>query len=489
MAHAKIFLNEPDFLILDEPTNHLDLPSLVWVENFLRSFRGTILFVSHDKTLLNTLSTITLHLQSGKLVAYKGNYDNFLSERSLRIIHEQSTLSQLKKRREDLDHFVKKFGAKATKAKQAQARVKMIEKIKTEEENFQTTTIDKRKITFHLPEPEKSDRIIYKIEKGSIGYQKALSQGIDLQIERGQKVAIIGANGIGKSTLLKTIVNKVQPLRGSFDPGPRTVISYFAQDQLETLDSESSILDNLKQNSQLNEKEIRSLLASFLFQGDDIFKLVKVLSGGEKSRVGLACILSQKSNFHIYDEPTNHLDMKSSESLIDSIKLYQGTVLFVSHDRELINKVCTHVFAMLPDGRSQLFEGNLEDYVRLSSLSGFPNVLELSHSLDQKPADKTTKVLDEQDEHLNFKSLKKRRNQLTHKISKLEKEIDNTKDKITKLEDQMTLTDHSDFKKHQDLHNHQTSLQSQLDIDENEWLGLHDELEKIEGFLQDLGRS
>ena len=484
---AKLFIRNPDFLILDEPTNHLDLPSLVWVENYLKNFSGTLLFVSHDKTLLNRLATLTLHLHQGTLVAYKGNYNKFLEASTLRRDQEAAARAQLQRRKDELESFVKRFGAKATKAKQAQSRVKMIARLEKEEDQIPEQTTE-TKLSFSLPNPEKSDRILFKVEEGAIGYSKPLSIGINLQIERGHKIAVIGANGIGKSTLLKTIVGKVKALEGLFDKSNRTLISYFAQDQLETLEPELSIFDNIQGNSDWGQKDIRGLLGSFLFSGDDVFKKVKVLSGGEKSRVGLANVLSRKSNLLLLDEPTNHLDMKSAESLITALNDYKGTMIFVSHDRELIDQVCSHIFAMLPDGRSMLFEGSLEDYKKLASIAGFPNVLdplsEEESSEENALATKTVNI-----NQSDFKELKRKRSRLEKDNVKLEKSIENLKEKISKIEESMSQLDPNDYTAINQKHQEQLELKSRMEDEELEWLESCEELEKIVSRLDAMGRQ
>ncbi len=306
---AKVFLNDPDFLVLDEPTNHLDLPSLIWVEKFLQSFTGTLLFVSHDRALLNRLSTITLHLFNGKFTPYKGNFDSFLEQRAQRLELETAAYERHKKRADEIQRFVDRFKAKASKAKQAQSRMKMLERMKEVEGSFDIDdSIDE--ISFTLPKVTQSGKEVLKVEKMSIGYQAVLSKHIELNVLRGQKIAIIGPNGIGKSTFLKTLANVINPLDGGFNLGHNVSLAFFAQDQLETLDENKTILENVMGVSDnIGEKKARSVLGSFLFRGDDAFKNVKVLSGGEKSRVGLACLLLRNANFLLLDEPTNHLDM------------------------------------------------------------------------------------------------------------------------------------------------------------------------------------
>ncbi len=374
---TKVFLNDPDFLILDEPTNHLDLPSLIWVENYLQNFSGTLLFVSHDRDLLNKLSTITLHLTQGKLNFYKGNFDYFLNEREKRMELDTKSKERLQKRMAELERFVERFKAKASKAKQAQSRMKMLSKMRDLESEVDVET-SPEEIVFHFRPPPQSGKEIINMKNLSIGYnpKKALAKNVNLKIFRGQKIAVIGANGIGKSTLLKTISGVVSPLEGEFEFGHNVMKGYFAQDQLDYFDEKKTLLENLLDISpMITERQARKTMGSFLFKGDDAFKKVGFLSGGEKSRLGLAALLLQDANFLILDEPTNHLDMSSCEMLAQALEEYEGSVFFVSHDRIFINEVCTHIFAMTPDGRSALFQGNLEDFSHLAEISGFPNIL------------------------------------------------------------------------------------------------------------------
>lgn len=372
---AKLFLNDPDFLILDEPTNHLDLPSLVWVEQYLQSFEGTLLFVSHDRSLLNRLSTITLHLDSGKLNFYKGNFDSFLEQREKKQELDAATRERFLKRKQEIERFIEKFKAKASKAKQAQSRVKMLARMQDLEGDSDPETMI-QKISFSLPIAHKSGREVFTAESLSIGYQKPLFQDLNLKVFRGQKVAVIGANGIGKSTLLKTIAGHLAQLEGDFQLGHQVNLAYFAQDQLDIFNPKMSVLENILQFApRIAERTARSLLGNFAFSGDDVHKPFHVLSGGEKSRVGLCSLLLQGANFIILDEPTNHLDMSTAEILAQALDDYEGTALFVSHDRTFIDEVCTHVFVMTKDGKFEMFEGNIADYQRLAEVSGFPNIL------------------------------------------------------------------------------------------------------------------
>ena len=372
---AKLLLNNPDFLILDEPTNHLDLPSLVWLENYLQTFRGTLLLVSHDKDLLNRLVTVTLHLQKGKLTAYKGNFDAFLAQHELQSLQAQQATKSIQRQYDQVEKFVDRFRAKASKAGQIQSRVKMMGRLKALQETY-VTEEDTSEISIRLAIKQKSGVQVLSLQKCAIGYEKALSKNLTLTVQRGQRIAIIGANGIGKSTLLKSIVDLIPLKEGEKAWGHNVQLAYYAQDQLDQMDPQKSALENVKgSNSEISEQRARSLLGAFLFKGQDVFKPLKVLSGGEKSRVGLSCLLAQEANFLLMDEPTNHLDMLSTEILSEALSEYTGTILFVSHNRDFIDAVATHVFAMTADGKSQLFLGQLNDYVTLAEKQGFPNIL------------------------------------------------------------------------------------------------------------------
>lgn len=480
---ARVFLNDPDFLVLDEPTNHLDLPSLIWVEKFLQSFKGTLLFVSHDRALLNRLATVTLHLYNGKFTPYKGNFDSFLEQREQRLELESAAFERHKKRADEIQRFVDRFKAKASKAKQAQSRMKMLERMKELEGSFDIDdSVDE--ISFSLPKVNASGKEVLKITSMSIGYDSVLSKDINLNVLRGQKIAIIGPNGIGKSTLLKTIASKIQPKQGGFELGHNVSLSFFAQDQLDTLDENKTILENVMgASSDVGERRARSLLGSFLFRGNDVFKSVKILSGGEKSRVGLAFLLLQQSNFLLLDEPTNHLDMSSAEILANAIEEYEGTLLFVSHDRNFIDSICTHVFAMTNDGRFALFEGKLEDYERLAPLSGFPDILSPDRSMemaklatdaDNSKIEKTNDPINDQQQEY-----RKEKQNLVKSKEKIEAEILILTNKIKEIENKFVDEDISDFNKINELEKNINNYKNELLAKEEIWIEIESQLVKL----------
>jgi ATP-binding cassette, subfamily F, member 3 len=372
---AKILVNNPNFLILDEPTNHLDLPSLVWLENYLHSFQGTLLFVSHDRALLNRLSTITLHLAHGSLTPYTGNFDQYLAQKELSDTQTEAQAKSLQQKQAHLQKFVDRFGAKASKAVQAQSRAKQIEKLKAEESALKLPKTQ-RVISANLKIASPSGKQVLRLNKAVVGYTAPIAKNISLSIQRGQRIAIVGANGIGKSTLVKTLANCLPIMDGAIEFGHNVQLGYHAQNHLDSLDAEATVLDNVMEaNRELSEQAVRSLLGQFLLQKDDVFKKVGVLSGGEKNRVSLCCLLAKQANFLILDEPTNHLDMASADILASTLANFSGTILFVSHDRAFIDTVATHIFVVANANQSALFEGQLKDYEEVAERSGFPNIL------------------------------------------------------------------------------------------------------------------
>ncbi len=352
---AKLLINEPNFLVLDEPTNHLDLPSLSWLEQYLKSFKGTLLFVSHDRDFLNNIADNIMHIANGNINFYTGNFDDFVEQREAKQEQAQKQVESLKKKQDSLQEFVDRFKSKASKAKQAQSKMKMIERLKQLEGRLDVDDQDKQ-ASFKIAIEQQSGKIVLDIDNASIGYgDLVLNKDLDLRVLRGNKVAIIGANGIGKSTLLKSIVGEIPFLSGEFHLGTNVSVGYYAQGQLEILDPNLDALENvLRLAGNITQQQARSLLGCLLITKDDVKKPVRVLSGGEKSKVAIAALLAKKSNFLILDEPTNHLDMSSSEALAYALSRYDGTVLTVSHNRAFISTVATHIFKMDKSKKAEL---------------------------------------------------------------------------------------------------------------------------------------
>ncbi len=487
---ARVLIDDPEILVLDEPTNHLDLPSLAWVERYLERFRGTVLFVSHDRALLDRLATVTVHLQHGLLRSYPGGFTKFLEQSAAAEAQREAELASLQRKRESMERFVERFGAKASKATQAQSRLKMIARIRAVESDLAP---DESVATMSMPlrAGEPSGRSVCEMKELQFGYSRPLTRPLSLLIERGQRIAVIGANGLGKSTLLRTIVGSHRPLGGSAPLGHNVRLAYFAQDQLEVFAPEDELLGAMLRETPLGQAEARHLLGCFLFSGDDVHKRVKVLSGGERSRLGLARALAQNANFLVLDEPTNHLDMASVEILGASLAEFSGTVLFVSHDRQFIDAICTHILALTADGQAMLFPGQLADYARLAVQAGFPNILEdeaenrSTLAINSSPESSSNK----QSDHQAAKQLKSRKQKLMTQIGKLETQMQSMAQSITDLESQMAAVAPSDFARLQELSGRIQRQNSERDAAEETWLTLSAELEEVSQELDRMGRG
>ena len=357
---GRLLLQNPDFMLLDEPTNHLDMDSLIWLENFLSSYKGGMLIVSHDRAFLNRMCTHVADVKSRSVRVFSGNYDKYIVAKREEEASAEARAKNLELKIASAERFVERFKAKASKATQAQSRVKQIEHLKAElpviEAGPQTI-----RFTFTLScEP---GAVPLRLKNCSAGYGgKVVLNGVNLEIRRGDKVAIIGPNGAGKSTLLKLLAGMIEPMGGDVIIGHNTETRYFGQHQLERLNSESTLYDTVAAHAAKTDRSyIRGVLGAFLFSGTSVDKQVKVLSGGEKSRLALASILASPGNVLLLDEPTNHLDISSIEMLSESMSEYGGTILFVSHDEYFISRLATRIIEVRP-GHIRDFPGNLSDY-------------------------------------------------------------------------------------------------------------------------------
>lgn len=345
---ARLLIKKPDLLILDEPTNHLDLPSIEWLEEYLQKFRGVVMFVSHDEALLNRLPNKILALEGGFLKEYTGNYEDYLEQKVRFEENRDKNIKTLEKKIKQLSKFVDRFKAKATLAKQAQNKMRVIEKLNEQITDLGPGVIQPE-LNIKIPLITPSSKNVLNFE-GSIGYtaedgtQTVLVKEVSLSITRGQKIGIIGANGLGKSTMIKTIVGEIMPLKGQLNFGSHVNVGYYAQEQSKSLDGEKSVIENMKlANPSVAENKLLRILGSFLFKNEDIHKPVRVLSGGEKSRLSLAAMLIRDLNLLLLDEPTNHLDIMSSQILASALENFEGTVVFVSHNRTFIEAVASHL--------------------------------------------------------------------------------------------------------------------------------------------------
>jgi ATP-binding cassette, subfamily F, member 3 len=360
IALAKLLLAKPNLLLLDEPTNHLDLETRNWLEDYLKTYPFGYILISHDRYFLDVTIDRTVEIWNKRLTIYQGNYTKYLSQKDDRRAQLESAYRNQKIQIEHLESFINRFRYQATKAKQVQSRIKELEKIERIEIPSEEAVIH-----FKFPQPPPSGRMVVEAEGLSKSYgDKRVLTNVRFGIERGDRVALVGVNGAGKSTLIKLMTGAELPTSGSVRLGHNVVSEYFAQDQYKVLDGDVRILDDISRAAvKVPESELRSLLGCFLFSGDDVFKPLGVLSGGERNRYALARILVTPSNFLLLDEPTNHLDMRAKDVLLEAIAAFSGTVIFVSHDRYFIDRLATRVLEVV-NGSVLTYEGNYEDYLR-----------------------------------------------------------------------------------------------------------------------------
>lgn len=359
IALAKLLLLNPTYLLLDEPTNHLDIESLQWIEQFLIQYEGAVILVSHDRSFLNIVTNRTLALQNGNLYDYAGNYSFYEKKFTEEMEMLKKQFENQQKEIKQTQDFIDRFRAKATKAKQVQSRIKQLEKLERI-----TIEEDDSEISFRFPPPERAGQVVLKLENVIKRYDNlTVFDGINYEIERGDKIAVVGPNGAGKSTLIRILAGNEPITSGAREPGYNVTTGYFAQHQADELNPQNSALDEVRLvGSHESETRLRTILGCFLFIGDDVFKKVKILSGGEKSRLALAKMLLNPGNFLIFDEPTNHLDMQSKNILQQALQQFEGTLMIVSHDRDFLDPIVNKTLEVQP-GHIKTWLGNVSYYL------------------------------------------------------------------------------------------------------------------------------
>jgi ATP-binding cassette, subfamily F, member 3 len=355
---AKLLLEKPSLLMLDEPTNHLDLPSIEWVENYLRNYEGAVIIVSHDRRFIDNVANKTVDVTQQQLITYEGNYSFYLQEKELRQEIQQNAYENQQQKIRQTERFIERFKAKATKARQVQSRVKSLEKMDMIEEVIDDTAA----VNFRFKFNQQPGRFIVTLDNVSKSYgELEILKNTSIQIERTDKIALIGANGRGKSTLLRILAGE-EPITGERTMGYNVIKAFFAQHQLESLHVDNEVLEELMQaGSGKTEQELRNVLGCFLFSDDDVYKKIKVLSGGEKSRVALAKTLISEANFLLLDEPTNHLDFISENILIQALQQYKGSFVVVSHNRHFVSQIANKIW-YIEDKQIKEYPGTYEEY-------------------------------------------------------------------------------------------------------------------------------
>ncbi len=359
IALAKLLLEKPNLLLLDEPTNHLDLEARDWLENYLANYEFAFLLISHDRYFLDITVKKIAEVWNKKVYFYTGGYEKYRQQKAERLAQLESAYKNQQDKIAQLESFINRFRAQATKAKQVQSRIKELEKIERIE-----LPPEEKVIHFSFPQPKPSGRVVAQFKNVAKSYgDKHVLKNVDFTIERGDRIALVGVNGAGKSTLMK-LLSGTEPLgSGEYTIGHNVDLDYFAQDQYKELDADARVLDDLGNAApRTTETELRNLLGCFLFSEDDVFKRIGVLSGGERNRYALARMLLHPANFLLLDEPTNHLDIRAKDVLLEALEKFTGTVMFVSHDRYFIENLATRVFEVI-DGTVHVFPGNYADYL------------------------------------------------------------------------------------------------------------------------------
>ncbi len=468
---AKLLLERPSILMLDEPTNHLDLPSIKWFENYIRSYDGAVIIVSHDKQFLDNTVNKIFEIENTKLIQYNGNYSDFVQEKMMRKeIQDNAHLNQQKKIKE-AEKFINRFRAKATKARQVQSKIKLMNKIEIVEKSREDT----RAIKFEFRFAQASGKHVFDIIRVSKSYgQLNIFNETTAGIMRGDKIALIGANGLGKSTLLK-IISSTIPFSGQCSPGYNVIMSYYAQHQIDGLDYNNTILEELVHtDSDYSELELRSVLGSFLFSGDDVFKKIGNLSGGEKARVALAKVLISRANFLVMDEPTNHLDISSVDILTSALQQYKGSIIMVSHDRHFINAVANKIW-YIENKQIKEYPGTYSDYEFWMNHTGVKR--------DHKPK-KTKSAYTRNNGTKSFEEQKKVKNQLNSlkaKLDKLEHSISRLEVQKASIEQEMHLPEvYTDYGRLESLNEELKSIRDQIQEKHKMWEDLFLEIEEFE---------
>lgn len=423
VALAKMLLEKPDLLILDEPTNYLDMSAITWLEQTLSHYPGALLMVSHDRYFLDRLVTVIYELERHRATRYAGNYTAYVKQKEEKILHQQKAYEQQQAEIKKMEDFIQRNLVRASTTKRAQSRRKALEKI----ERIEQPHVDHRQAAIRFETATTSGRQVLEAKDLSIGYETPLIQGLSFKLERGEHIALLGPNGMGKSTLLKTLAGKLLPLSGALKWGTNVQLDYYDQEQKD-LDPDKQVIDELwDDHPRLDQTTIRSYLGQFLFSGDDVFKRVKDLSGGEKARLSLAKRLLNKANFLLMDEPTNHLDMRSKERLEQALEDFPGTLLFVSHDRYFINRLATRVWELTPAGLLD-YPGNYERYLEKKELEN----LEKTNDPSTTPArtDSTSHRQKEKEEQ-------RRQRKRQQMIETLEKEIEELETQIATINQQL----------------------------------------------------
>ena len=467
---AKILLSRPDVLLLDEPTNHLDIESIEWFEDYLKSFRGSILLVSHDRRFLDNVTNRTIEIMVGHIHDYKVPYTKYLELRKERLQQQMAAYENQQKMIEKTEDFINKFRYKPTKSNQVQSRIKALEKL----DRIEIDETDNSTLTVKFPPAPRSGDVVFKGTDLTVGYpQKVVFRNAEIEIRRGEKVALVGRNGEGKTTLMRVIMGQLDPISGEAKVGHNVSIGYFAQNQEDVLDKSQTVLETLESIASGDIRtKLRDILAAVLFKGEDIDKKVAILSGGERARLGMAKLMLQPYNLLALDEPTNHMDIRSKDVLKQALKNFDGTLVVVSHDRDFLDGLVDKMYEFR-DGKVKEHLGGIQDFLDERKIETLQE-LERRFKDESKPAEPEISVGKQKYEAKRVESKEERK--LRNRISFLEKEISKLEDEMKKVESVLSSPGKDDDV--MELTRQYLEYKRDLDAKTEEWAELS---EKIDG--------
>lgn len=468
IAFLKLLLSKPDILLLDEPTNHLDITAIEWLEKYLKNYPNAVVIVSHDRMFLDRIVNKVYEIEYGKLTEYTGNYADFENQKKANYEKQLKDYEYQQAEIKRLKAIADRFRYKPTKAKMALSKLKKIEQMTIIEE---PNKYDMKTFHANFSIQVESGKMVLSVKNLKIGYDKPI-QTISFELYKGQKLGIIGENGIGKSTLLKTLNGNIPKLGGEFEYGYHVDMGYFDQ-QMEFEDTENTVFDDMYNTfPNLTTTQIRTMLGNFLFSGEDVFKQIKVLSGGEKGRLQLCKILKKGPNLLLLDEPTNHMDILGKESLEEILKAYRGTLIFVSHDRYFVNKIADSLL-IFEKGKVTYFDGNYEEYLRKKEEN------EDEDAIQDKKVDNTVK-----EKTNNSYFTNKEINKAQNKITKIEKEIEEKEEKIKNIQAEMLKEENStNYIKLKELEENIQKINSEIELKMQEWEELNSKLAELKNKL------
>ena len=428
---AKILLSKPDVLLLDEPTNHLDIESIEWLEGYLKDYRGSLVLISHDRKFLDNVTNRTVEIMVGRIHDYKVPYSKYLELRKERLAQQQAAYENQQKMIEKTEEFIEKFRYKPTKSNQVQSRVKQLEKL----ERIEVDIEDRSALAVKFPPAPRSGDIAYKAVDMKVGYgEKVVFSDAQIEVRRGEKVALVGRNGEGKTTLMRVIMNELDPMDGDSRVGYNVNIGYYAQNQEDILDRDDTVFGTLDRVAVGDIRlKLRDILGAFLFKGEDIDKKVAVLSGGERARLAMAKLILKPYNLLALDEPTNHMDIRSKDILKQALKSYDGTLIIVSHDRDFLDGLVDKLYEFR-DGKVKEHLGGVQEFLERRKLENLSELERHYKPVEEKPAEVIQKKEEAKQEYQAKKYVSKEEKKIRNRISFLEKGIEAIEQKMAEIE-------------------------------------------------------